>query len=95
MNCGLYGQYAIKPDSTGWPAFYQGDRTLLVKQVEEIFDSWRNLHGSPPSLTLHQIYDIGRTRYGWNFGCTWDGIYAVVERAVRATDAVPTWTMRE
>jgi hypothetical protein len=86
MACGTYRQYAVEEGYDGYPKFFTGDKKELEAQVKAILKE----HG--PSLSLHTIYQIGKSRHNWEFGCMWDGIYAVVERATRSV-ATMTWTL--
>lgn len=90
MACGLYQQYPVEADGTGWPTFWDGDRAELCRQVREVFDIYRRDHGVC-ALSLRTIYDYGRGHFGWDFGPLWDGIYAVLERAVRECNGEPCW----
>jgi hypothetical protein len=86
--CGTYGQFRVESDSYGWPIFFADlhKRELITKKVEEILKT----HGP---LGLNEIYQILKRETGWNLGATWDGIYAVIERAARSV-AEPVWKVR-
>ena len=85
MSCGMYNQYKVESDCEGWPIFFSGDRNLLVSQVKEILTECGE-------MSLSEVYYFGKLKFKWDFGSTWDGIYALVERAVR-TVADPVWRL--
>lgn len=89
MSCGTYGQYSVESDSEGWPTFFsdQGKRERITRQVRDILVEFG-------PLSLNAIYDIGKAKHGWKICATWDGIYAVVERATRAV-AEPVWRVNK
>lgn len=87
MACGTYGQYSVEVDAAGWPTFFEERRrAVITAQVRDILVEFG-------PLSLNAIYDIGKARHGWKICATWDGIFAVLERAAR-TVADPVWKLK-
>jgi hypothetical protein len=77
-------------DGAGWPTFLTIDqKRWLVTEIDLLLRE-------RGALTLNEIFDSLKCKadFALKGVCLWDAIYASLDRACRAADAMPTWKLR-
>jgi len=84
--------YCVERGYAGWPKFIANDKS----KQEWLIDHVKLILIQYGPLSTAEVYDILGSKFDISFlelGCLYDGIYACVDRALRAADARQVWIL--